>query len=587
MIQSKRFSTKLFYYYFGVFLLFTLFIMAFQYNREKQFRVTMLNNRLNDLATMVNKYIENKNLPDSSGYSAINSLLPMLPYNDIRITVVAVDGRVTYDSEVKDISKLENHINRPEISKSHFSDFGTSVRKSASTGKEYYYFSKYYDKYYIRLAEVYDVKVIGFLHRQKMFLLFLILSFIVIWWLLRFITNMFSKSITNLRDYTLAMRHDNTTTHVLSFPHNEIGDIANEIAGIYNDMSRSASELSLQKDKLFKHLHALNEGVVFCSAEKKITLSNNLFIQFLNAISGELSLTPIHFLDTLQFKQVNDFVDNHHESTFITVETPRIEYRIESSGRFYLVQCIMFSDHSFEVIITDITRTEQNKAIRQQMTSNIAHELKTPVASVKGYIETLLENAGMEEEKKNYFLNKAHSQTERLTDLINDIVILNKLDEAGGSSFPFEEIEIENLVKELGETFGAAMRLRGITLASDIYPSLKITANKWLVGSVFQNLMENAIAYAGNNVTIAIKSLPSDEKFHYFSFSDNGIGIPEEHQGRIFERFYRIDDGRSRKSGGTGLGLAIVKNAILLHKGEISVRTRQGGGTEFIFSLPK
>jgi two-component system OmpR family sensor kinase/two-component system phosphate regulon sensor histidine kinase PhoR len=306
---------------------------------------------------------------------------------------------------------------------------------------------------------------------------------------------------------------------------------------------------------------------------------------FVNALTGEHSLSPEGIIDHPLFAGIRTFLYNNMDNSTRKQENPSTEVRLEKGGKFFSVRCILFNDNSFEVLITDITRTEQNKAMRQQMTSNIAHELKTPIASVRGYLETLIVNRDLNEEKRNHFLEKALGQSTRLTDLINDIVTLNKLDETG-SNFPFEEVDIAMVAKEVRDNLTADLNRRKMNVEITVAEDTMVNCNRSLVVSVFQNLLENAINYAGDGATVTVKNLPGEPGFRTFSFSDNGIGIPEEHHERIFERFYRVDDGRSRKSGGTGLGLAIVKNAILLHKGEISVRNRPGGGVEFIFSLP-
>ncbi|MCB0799698.1 MAG: two-component sensor histidine kinase, partial [Bacteroidales bacterium] len=292
------------------------------------------------------------------------------------------------------------------------------------------------------------------------------------------------------------------------------------------------------------------------------------------------------FIDHPLFGGIKSFLDSNQNNPARKLDNPSTELRMEKGGRHFAVRCILFNDDSFEIVITDITQTEQSKAMRQQMTSNIAHELKTPIASVRGYLETLLVNKELDEEKRNHFLDKALTQSTRLTDLINDIVTLNKLDETG-SQFPYEEFDVAAVMKEVRDNLMTDLTRKQMKVEIAVEPDTIVNGNRSLIVSVFQNLLENAITYAGENVTVTIRSIPGEPGFRTFSFADNGIGIPEEHQARIFERFYRIDDGRSRKSGGTGLGLAIVKNAILLHKGEISVRTRPGGGVEFIFSLPE
>ena len=229
---------------------------------------------------------------------------------------------------------------------------------------------------------------------------------------------------------------------------------------------------------------------------------------------------------------------------------------------------------------------EDKNRLKRQLTQNVAHELKTPVSSIRGYLETIVSDPGMDEEVKNHFIQRCFIQSQRLSSLLQDISTLNKLDDAPGS-YEREPVNILTLFNMILSDVAQKLKEKNITVRTLIGPGVVVTGSHSLLYSIFRNLTDNAIDYAGEGVTVTVQILSEDENYYTFSFADNGVGVAAEHLPHLFERFYRVDKGRSRKMGGTGLGLAIVKNAVLLHHGSISVRLAQTGGLEFIFSLPK
>ena len=229
------------------------------------------------------------------------------------------------------------------------------------------------------------------------------------------------------------------------------------------------------------------------------------------------------------------------------------------------------------------TKEEQNE-LKRQLTQNVAHELKTPVASIQGYLETIMENPNIDNDKRSLFLERCYAQSKRLTSLLRDISTLNRLDDATGL-IEFEDVDVTSVIRQIAKEISLQMEERGMTLKTNLPEKIVVKGAQGMIYSIFRNLTDNAIAYAGNNTQVTITAERTSSAEWHFTFCDNGVGVEQKHLDRLFERFYRVDKGRSRKMGGTGLGLAIVKNAVLLHGGTIKVGNRPTGGLQFDFTL--
>ena len=239
-----------------------------------------------------------------------------------------------------------------------------------------------------------------------------------------------------------------------------------------------------------------------------------------------------------------------------------------------------------ECLRREAEATEQrNRQLKQEMTSNISHELKTPVSSIRGYLEILLSDKPVDDERRRFFLNRCYRQTLRLSDLIQDVSVINKLEESS-DLFPRTDVDAcivaDEALADLVDKADAA----GITMHNNL-PSVPMQGNHELIYCIFRNLMENSVSYAGEGIDIVLESYKESADHYFIHYYDTGKGVADEYLSRLFDRFVRIDSGRSRQNGGTGLGLSIVKHAVLFHGGEIYAKNRTAGGLEFFFSLKK
>ncbi len=247
-----------------------------------------------------------------------------------------------------------------------------------------------------------------------------------------------------------------------------------------------------------------------------------------------------------------------------------------------LTQALENTRREHDVALHDMN---EKARLKRQLTNNINHELKTPVGVIKGYLDTIVDNPDMDPEARDRFITKAQEHVNRLVSLMNDVSSLTRLDEAS-SIINTEEIDFHDVVYSVVSDCTESGVLGNLSFVYDIPLNCRINGNFNLLTGMLNNLVKNARLHS-KGTECGIKLVGEDDKFYTFVFYDNGIGVGEEHIPHLFDRFYRVDSGRSRKAGGTGLGLPIVQNTVVAHGGTIEISNRPEGGLQFTFTLPK
>lgn len=476
-MKTTTVGKKLFFSVLAIFLVFAVCFIVFQQARERQYKIGILDTRLEDFNQRLATFIQDDSISSEASfqakYDALKTQCAKLGFRDLRVTIVGKGGNVLFDNTRRDFANLPNHSSRPEIQTALRDGHGTSVGRYSNTLKHDFFYSATYfpnENIIIRSALPYNHDLARSLQLDQHFIWFALVVFIILGILLYRFVDRLGTNINKLKIFASRADHNESldTDDLAEFPNDELGEIAERIIKIYK--------------------------------------------------------------------------------------------RLQS------------------------TRQEQD-ILKRQLTQNIAHELKTPVASIQGYLETIMENPHIDSATKDQFLSRCYAQSERLTALLRDISTLNRLDDASDMQRQsFDNVNISEIVQNIQKETALQLKEHHMTVHNLLPGELIVKGNSSLLYSVFRNLTDNAIAYAGDGTEITI-SARGHEDYWTFNFSDNGVGVPEEHLPRLFERFYRVDKGRSRKLGGTGLGLAIVKNAILLHRGTIRVKNNPTGGLCFTFTI--
>lgn len=565
----------------GVVISGILSIGLLKSNYEENVRENLIEN-----ATILKYFIESK-----SDMNDVLTFFDSLGSDiDTRMTLIDSDGVVKMDTDINP-ETLDNHGERPEILTAFRGEVGVSKRYSDSLKKEMFYVAMPVDHEIasvirlsipLRTLTEYTDRIVGNI-------LIAAIAGVLLATLVgvRFL-NMFTGPLGELTKATLKIAGGDFGEQVYVTSDDEIGQLAES----FNIMSL---ELDKRIDEL-KNSNMTNYAILKSMINGVIAIDNDYKIMFINKAAQEMfDIKEIHYKDEdIRIAFEGHVLSELFDEDFDIFNRVQNEFEIyEPDYKVFKIYSNVIRDrertqNSMGLLLNfvEITQTRKLENMRKEFVANVSHELKTPLTSIQGFIETLKEGAAEKKEVRDKFIDIIDIEANRLKLLIDDILVLSSIEKTA-NEYHMEEVDPHAVINEISGMMLHIATKKNITINYNLAENMApIMGNKVWLKQMMINLIDNGIKYTpeGGEINVSI----NDVIDHFIiSVKDNGIGIDKEHLERLFERFYRVDKARSKKEGGTGLGLAIVKHIALSMKGEISVKSEMNKGSEFIIRIPK
>ncbi len=503
-----------------------------------------------------------------------------------RVTLIAPDGTVVADSDVRseDLASIANHATRPEVAAALSGQAGSNTRHSETIGRDYLYVGVPREppapSGVVRVAaDLGSVdRAIGGLRSALLagLVLALVASLVLSYFLSRALLRplwAFHAALAGLAAGELGAR-------VRWRSNDELGDLARAFDGMAEDLGQSHAAIVAERDRLAAVLSVMVEGVLVVDADERIVLANPRLRELLG-IRGEIEgLRPLAAVR-------NADVDDALRAAL--AESQPVHREIALAGverRVLAVHAASFAigdSKGAVAVFHDMTEVRRLETVRRDFVANASHEIKTPLTAIRGFAETLLSNDLPPRDARNY-LEIILRHSERLSRLVEDLLELSRL-ESGKFTLEPEALDLGVLVAKLCRELEPRLRERGVSVRVAADGAPRAFADTRAVEQILQNLLDNALKYSDPDREIEVR-VRADGRDVRVDVADQGIGIPEADRARIFERFYRVDRGRSREQGGTGLGLSIVKHLVQASGGDVWVESTPGVGSTFSFTLP-